>query len=166
MSLLPLNEPLTEPYTEPWVPLSPWTRSKADEAVYNTPRTDYSDGDVDWHDDSAIALESAQSPAPKWLNGLERIRIEPPKSSTSSYFASRDVVNIFPVHRFTSASVDHVAARPTKEISRPPSAEDWDRNWELITTLYVKDNRTLREVMQVMEKDHGFSATSAPLSIF
>jgi hypothetical protein len=45
-----------------------------------------------------------------------------------------------------------------------PYAElkDWDAHKETITRLYWDERRTLKEVMDTMERDHNFYATYAP----
>jgi hypothetical protein len=40
-----------------------------------------------------------------------------------------------------------------------PSTEDWTRNQQLIKRLYVDEDRTLKDVMAIMERDHGHKAT-------
>jgi hypothetical protein len=41
----------------------------------------------------------------------------------------------------------------------PPTAEEWERHRSLFTRLYVGENTTLKEVRQILARDHGFHAT-------
>jgi Clr5 domain len=41
----------------------------------------------------------------------------------------------------------------------PPTAEEWERHRSLFTRLYVGENATLKEVRQILARDHGFHAT-------
>jgi hypothetical protein len=36
---------------------------------------------------------------------------------------------------------------------------DWDAHRSIITGLYIDQGKTLREVMGIMQRDHGFVAT-------
>jgi hypothetical protein len=40
-------------------------------------------------------------------------------------------------------------------------AEDWEAHKEIISQLYWDQDKTLKEVMEVMRQDHGFNATYA-----
>ena len=40
-----------------------------------------------------------------------------------------------------------------------PSAADWDAQKERIRTLYLDERKELKEVMEIMDKEHGFSAS-------
>jgi hypothetical protein len=51
----------------------------------------------------------------------------------------------------------------TAQISSTPwrtSEADWEPFKARIRQLYFEDNRTLKDVMTIMERDHGFKATS------
>jgi hypothetical protein len=37
--------------------------------------------------------------------------------------------------------------------------EDWDRHRARITKMYSEENRTLAQLMEVMDKEHDFRAT-------
>jgi hypothetical protein len=43
--------------------------------------------------------------------------------------------------------------------SHAASHADWNRFRPLITQLYIKEKKTLKEVMAAMERDHGHRAT-------
>jgi Clr5 domain len=45
------------------------------------------------------------------------------------------------------------------EPPRYPSIEEWDRIRPIVTKLYSKENRTLKKVKSMLERDHGFVAT-------
>lgn len=40
-------------------------------------------------------------------------------------------------------------------------AEDWEARKEMISKLYWDEDKTLKEVMEIMRRDHGFNATYA-----
>jgi hypothetical protein len=42
------------------------------------------------------------------------------------------------------------------------SEEDWEHHRALIRRLYLEEGRTLKGVMAIMEREHGFKATSVP----
>jgi CBS domain containing-hemolysin-like protein len=44
-------------------------------------------------------------------------------------------------------------------LATPPKKEDWARLKPLIEVLYVHENKPLKEVMQIMEREHGHKAT-------
>ena len=46
-----------------------------------------------------------------------------------------------------------------------PSAEDWTRNRVLIKRLYIDEDRTLKDVIATMEREHGYKATWVTLLI-
>ena len=46
-----------------------------------------------------------------------------------------------------------------------PSAEDWTRNRALIKRLYIDENRTLKDIIATMEREHGHKATGVTLLI-
>ena len=48
---------------------------------------------------------------------------------------------------------------PPITAKRPRSARDWEDHQETITRLYSQDRNKLAEVIEVMEKEYGFSAT-------
>lgn len=39
------------------------------------------------------------------------------------------------------------------------TAEDWDAQQSTIAKLYVDEGKTLRELMDIMKRDHSFYAT-------
>lgn len=39
------------------------------------------------------------------------------------------------------------------------SASEWEKHRELISRLFWDENRPLREVVEIMSRDHGFNAT-------
>ena len=39
------------------------------------------------------------------------------------------------------------------------SGEDWESHRTRIRQLYSEENRTLKDVMGIMEREHGFKAT-------
>jgi hypothetical protein len=41
----------------------------------------------------------------------------------------------------------------------PPTAAEWEQLRLLFTRLYVEENTTLKEVRQILARDHGFHAT-------
>jgi hypothetical protein len=41
----------------------------------------------------------------------------------------------------------------------PPTAEEWERHRSLFTRLYVGENRTLKEIRQILARDYDFHAT-------
>lgn len=47
----------------------------------------------------------------------------------------------------------------TKLRARYPTSDDWDRHQLRIHKLYVHENRTLAEVMEIMEREYLFKAT-------
>jgi hypothetical protein len=49
---------------------------------------------------------------------------------------------------------------PPPATRRPISAQDWDVQRMTIERLYSTECRELREVMEIMERDYGFLATS------
>ena len=55
----------------------------------------------------------------------------------------------------TCPSTADMVARPTY----PNPASGWQPYQAIITRLYSKENRTLKEVMLVMEYEYGFKAT-------
>lgn len=48
--------------------------------------------------------------------------------------------------------------------SRWSTAEDWECYKSRITQLYLEQDKPLKEVMAIMQRDHGFKATSGPNS--
>jgi hypothetical protein len=46
--------------------------------------------------------------------------------------------------------------------SRSLSDQDWNGHRATFEWLYCSENKGLKEVMKIMEKDHGFLATSVP----
>ena len=46
-------------------------------------------------------------------------------------------------------------------VPRYPSNADWPLMRPLIQALYRDENRTLKDVMVIMEREHGFKATLA-----
>jgi hypothetical protein len=44
------------------------------------------------------------------------------------------------------------------------SEEDWEDHRARIRRLYLEEDRTLKDVMAIMEREHGFKATSVPIS--
>lgn len=48
------------------------------------------------------------------------------------------------------------------ETLKYPSAEEWDKIKPVFTKLYSRENRTLKEVKVMLEKNHDFIATYAP----
>ncbi|KAF4628581.1 hypothetical protein G7Y89_g9572 [Cudoniella acicularis] len=49
---------------------------------------------------------------------------------------------------------------------RPSSAQDWEDQRTTFERLYVTENKALREVAEIMERDHGFLATHKTLPAF
>src|SRR5450755_2404214 len=45
---------------------------------------------------------------------------------------------------------------------RPTCEEDWEPHRARIRQLYLEEDRTLKDVMGIMEREHGFKATSGP----
>jgi len=43
----------------------------------------------------------------------------------------------------------------------PPTAAEWEQLRLLFTRLYVEENTTLKEIRQILARDHGFHATFA-----
>jgi hypothetical protein len=41
----------------------------------------------------------------------------------------------------------------------PTTPQDWNEQRCLVKRLYLDENRTLKEVMSIMERNHGFKAT-------
>ncbi len=50
------------------------------------------------------------------------------------------------------------------EVRRPESAEDWKTQYDRIRQLYAVEDRTLKQVMQIMEQKYGFKATYVSFS--
>lgn len=56
---------------------------------------------------------------------------------------------------------------PGSSKTKPPSmspkawasAQEWESHRETITRLFWDENRPLREVVEIMSRDHGFNAT-------
>jgi Clr5 domain len=48
---------------------------------------------------------------------------------------------------------------PIYHSHRPLSAQDWEDQRQTFERLYVTERKKLREVMEIMERDHGFLAT-------
>jgi hypothetical protein len=44
----------------------------------------------------------------------------------------------------------------------PTSEEDWEPHRARIRKLYLEEDRPLKEVMAIMEREHDFKATSGP----
>ena len=59
----------------------------------------------------------------------------------------------------------HSYANPPVTAERPRSALDWEGHQETITRLYSQGHK-LAEVIEVMEKEYGFSATYVVSPLF
>jgi hypothetical protein len=53
-----------------------------------------------------------------------------------------------------------VAKRSRRSMSSY-NADEWESKRELITRLYFKEGKTLREVRQILEQEHNFQPTYA-----
>lgn len=49
--------------------------------------------------------------------------------------------------------------RSPQNFHRRHSAQDWQNQRTTFERLYITEHRTLREVVEIMERDYGFSAT-------
>lgn len=56
----------------------------------------------------------------------------------------------------TTGSVP-IRARPSA--SNGPRRNDWSRHMPTIKRLYIDEDNTLKEVMEIMERDHNFVAS-------
>ncbi|PSR97780.1 hypothetical protein BD289DRAFT_74452 [Coniella lustricola] len=54
------------------------------------------------------------------------------------------------------------AAGPSNTVKtgRTPSRYDWTKHMDTIKRLYIDEDRTLKEVLEIMERDHNFVATA------
>jgi hypothetical protein len=43
------------------------------------------------------------------------------------------------------------------------SEEDWEDHRARIRRLYLEEDRSLKDVMAIMKREHGFKATSVPI---
>lgn len=50
-------------------------------------------------------------------------------------------------------------ATPAPKQSKYASPEDWDTFRDVITSLYIKEDKSLRQVREYMERNHNFFAT-------
>lgn len=51
------------------------------------------------------------------------------------------------------------------EPQRYPSAEDWKKIRPVFTNLYSTEDKTLKDVKEIIERDHGFVATYVPIIV-
>lgn len=51
---------------------------------------------------------------------------------------------------------------PTSAVHPPPPQEQWNSMRAIITRLYKDQNRTLKETIEIMEREHQFYATCVP----
>ncbi len=57
---------------------------------------------------------------------------------------------------FTDSSQPELGAKRTRKTI---SASDWEARRDMISQLYLDENRSLTEVMEIMQQTHGFQAS-------
>jgi hypothetical protein len=60
---------------------------------------------------------------------------------------------------FTAPSGMPAPGPPIHHSHRPSSAQSWEDQRPTFEQLYVTERRKLREVIEIMKRDHGFLAT-------
>ena len=67
-----------------------------------------------------------------------------------------------PHHPWEATGLAYRSREPSVLVLRPPkhpSTEDWNRIRPIFTKLYSKENKTLKEVKAILEREHDFFAT-------
>ncbi len=76
---------------------------------------------------------------------------------------SMNDLSIFRPHDpWEATGLAYRSREPSVLVPQPPkhpSTEDWNRIKPIFTKLYSKENKTLKEVKAILEREHGFYAT-------
>ncbi|KAJ4421550.1 hypothetical protein N0V82_003688 [Gnomoniopsis sp. IMI 355080] len=123
--------------------------------AYSTP----SPSDSSWSSSFSDCGTSATSSS--WPPHDLDLPISPPMPfaaiSNLHKFSVTSAPNMSPSSSPTSTT--SINSRPTVRGERYAKDEDWTRHRERITTMYITENKTLKDVMAIMEAKHDFVAT-------
>ncbi|APA11329.1 hypothetical protein SS1G_11575 [Sclerotinia sclerotiorum 1980 UF-70] len=90
------------------------------------------------------------------LPGIDQTMNHSTANHTSPIAAPSNVAHQMPPIVDSMPSLPKPARRPALT---EHSAEDWERQRATFTRLYTAEDKTLKEVMEIMENEHGFRAT-------
>lgn len=95
----------------------------------------------------ALSMHTAFSPFSDALRNSDAWPISPGDSSNDSHHGSSP-----------EADGASTTATPVKS-GRTPSRYDWSKYMPIIKKLYIDDDKTLKEVLEIMQREHNFVAT-------
>ena len=94
-----------------------------------------------------------------------KLAAPPPPSDVSRVIATQaELPSPAPLHAVQAMTADdcdpdELTSPKTFVGGRCPSRYDWSKHMPTIKHLYIEEDKTLKEVMEIMEKEHNFIAT-------
>lgn len=94
----------------------------------------------------ALTMNTAVSPYSEVSPNSYGLPISPDSSNDSRHGSSPEADSV------------GTSAKPFKS-GRTPSRYDWSKHKPMIKKLYIDEDKTLKEMMEIMQREHNFVAT-------
>ncbi|KAK2595679.1 hypothetical protein N8I77_002879 [Diaporthe amygdali] len=108
----------------------------------------------DWDARTSIPFIMGGSPTASASSDVSRV------IATQEELPSPVSANAVPGRTVDDRDSDETTSPKTSAGGRCPSRYDWSKHMPTIKQLYIEEDKTLKEVMGIMEKEHNFIATA------